>query len=354
MITFWFVACAGWLQGAAAPVKPAPPAEALRAACGAFLLESKAVGMTVAIVAEGELCFEEAFGQRDREAGLATEKGTLIRLASVSKPVTAVLALQLAERGKLALDEPVARYVADLPELLQPLTLRRLLSHTAGVRHYRADRSDNGTAQRTTREALALFSSDPLIAEPGTKYSYSTHAFTLVAAALEGAGERDFRALLRENLATKCAPTLDCEVASEAKPARSALYEKLALGLVRRSEPREDLSWKYAGGGLESSAADLARFADAVLRARVVSESSRDALWTRAQLSDGTSIDYGLGWGVGDTGRIVSHTGSQQGSSTALSVQRERGVVIAVLCNTTGVGAADLVPRLRQLVLDAR
>jgi CubicO group peptidase (beta-lactamase class C family) len=265
-----------------------------------------------------------------------------------------VLALQLAERGKLALDEPVARYVADLPELLQPLTLRRLLSHTAGVRHYRADRTDNGTAQRTTREALALFSSDPLIAEPGTKYSYSTHAFTLVAAALEGAAERDFRALLRENLSAKCAPTLDCEVASEVKPARSALYERLALGLVRRSEPREDLSWKYAGGGLESSAADLARFADAVLRARVVSEPSRDALWSREELADGTSIDYGLGWGVGDKGRIVSHTGSQQGSSTSLSVHRERGVVIAILCNTTGAGAADLAPRLRQLVLDAR
>ena len=78
--------------------------------------------------------------------------------------------------------------------------------------------------------------------------------------------------------------------------------------------PREDNSWKYAGGGMESTALDLARFGDLVRRAKLVSETGRDVMWTRAKLSDGTEIGYGLGWGVAADRSQMSHTGSQQGA----------------------------------------
>jgi CubicO group peptidase (beta-lactamase class C family) len=298
--------------------------------------------------------FEGAFGERDREAKLAAEPGTLFRLASVSKPVTAAVAMQLVEKGELDLDASVSRFVEGLEPKLGALTLRRLLSHTSGLRHYRADRADNGTVHRTTREALELFAHDPFVAEPGTRYSYSTHAFTLAVAAIEGASKRDFRTLLRENVAAKYAPALDCEVAGEAKSARSALYEKLPAGIVMRSEPRENLSWKYGGGGLECTAADLARFANAVASAKVVSEASRDALWTRTKLADGTSVDYGLGWTVGDKAKLASHSGSQQGASSSLSVAIERGLVIAILSNTQNGGAPELAPKLREHLARAK
>lgn len=328
---------------------PATLAERARAECRAFLEAQHVVGMSVALIDDGELVYEESFGWRDREAQVAADRTTLYRLASVSKPVTAVLAMQLVQSGKLDLDVGVSKYVEGLDPRIGALTLRRLLSHTSGMRHYRADRADNGTRHLTTAQALELFVHDPLIAEPGSKYSYSTHAFTLVAAALEGASKREFVELLRSEIAARGVPALDCEVAVTEKPLRSALYEKLPAGIVRRSEPREDLSWKYGGGGMECTAVDLARFAELVLRAKLLSEESRDALWTRARLADGGSVDYGLGWGLNDSGKLVSHSGSQQGASSALSIQREQGRVVVVLTNTEGGNAPELGKTLRAL-----
>lgn len=338
----------------APPVAQAPvaPVVELRAACVEFLASSGTVGMTVAAIVDGEIVFDEAFGARDREAKLPADSTTLIRLASVSKPVTATLVAMLAHEGKLSLDEPMSRLVEGLPVAAQPLTMRRLLSHTAGVRHYKVGKEERGERSYTTREALALFVGDPLIAEPGIRYSYSTHAFTLVAAGIEGAAKLSFRELLRERISAASAPTLDCEVASEEKPGRSAVYE-LRDGKAVRAEPREDLSWKHAGGGMECTASDLARFADAVLRADLVPADVRDAMWTQQTLTSGDTVDYGLGWVVAKGRPVVSHTGSQQGSSAMLSVHRERGIVIAILCNTTGAKAPELAPRLQRILGEA-
>ncbi len=340
------------IQVVAIGQQPIPPVAELREECAAFLVTSGAVGMTVAAMVGGEVVFDEAFGERDREAKLPTERTTLMRLASVSKPVTATLAAMLAHEGKLSLDAAVSQHVKDLPLAVQSLTMRRLLSHTAGMRHYRPGTEETGDRSYTTKEALALFVGDPLIAEPGSKYSYSTHAFTLVAAGIEGATLRTFRDLLRERISTVCAPTLDCEVLSEAKPLRSAVYE-LRKGKAVRATPREDLSWKHAGGGMECTALDLVRFADAVLRASLLSAEVRDAMWTQQTLTSGDAVDYGLGWGVAKGRPVVSHSGSQQGSSAMLSVNRESGFVVAILCNTTGAKAPELAPRLQRILGDA-
>lgn len=341
------------MQGTLVGPPPASAPELALQACERFLGSSRAVGLTVAVARDGKVILSGGWGERDREAELPMLSGTLVRLASVSKPVTAALTALVAHEGKLSLDAAISAHVPDLPETLQPLTLRGLLSHTAGIRHYRADRNDNATGACTTREALALFVNDPLVAQPGTKYSYSTHAFTLVGATLEGATKQDFRTLLRERISKLVAPTLDCEVASDAKELRSAAYE-LVYGKAVRAEKREDLSWKYAGGGMECSAPDLARFADAVQRAKLVPTEVRDALWTRQKLVDGREIDYGLGWAVSAKSTLVSHSGSQQGASTMLTVDRESGLVIVVLCNTSGAKASELGDELRQILSQPR
>jgi serine beta-lactamase-like protein LACTB, mitochondrial len=328
--------------------------EALRELCESFRAERKIVGMVVAAVDDGEVVFEHGSGERDREAKLAAEPDTLFRLASVSKPVTATIAMQLVEERKLDLDAPVGKWVPDLGEPLAKLRPCQLLSHTSGIRHYAALRFDNGTTHRTTAEALALFAKDPLLFEPGTKFSYSTHAFTLAVAAIESASGASFVDRVRALAERAGARSLDCEVASESKPKRSALYVLSKAGEAVDCGPREDLSWKYGGGGLESTACDVARFADAVLRAKVVAKESRDRMWTRAKLADGSSTQYGLGWSVSANGKAVSHTGSQQGASSALLVLRDEGIAIAVLANTEGANVNDLVPKLREALTASR
>ncbi len=350
----WFVALLLCAPVHAQETPSRPRLDALRETCEQFRAERGIVGIAVAVVERGEVVFEHAFGQRDREAQLAAGTDTLFRLASVSKPVTAAIAMRLVERNELDLEAPVSRWVDGLPEALGKLRASQLLSHTSGIRHYAPGRLDNGTVHRTTAEALALFAGDELGFEPGTEHRYSTHAFTLAVAALEGASGEGFVAQVRELAKRASAPSLDAEIAAEAKAMRSQLYELAKSGEAVRSGPREDLSWKYGGGGLESTAADVARFADAVLRAKVVSEASRDRMWTRTRLADGSETSYGLGWGVSDGGNVVSHAGAQQGASSGLTVLRREGVVIAVLSNTGGSRANELVPRIREALKPAR
>src|SRR4030095_1401322 len=96
-------------------------------------------------------------------------------------------------------------------------TLRQVLSHTAGIRHYRPDRRDNSPEFKTTAQALDLFLGDSRLSEPGTKYSYSTHGYTVAVAALEHATGQPFVDLVRRRVRDRVATRLDCEVLAEPK-----------------------------------------------------------------------------------------------------------------------------------------
>jgi CubicO group peptidase (beta-lactamase class C family) len=345
---------AGALRAQAAPAEPtvrAAPAD-LQRTCEEFRAAQGIVGMGVAVLEDGKVVFDAAFGMADREAKRAATPQTLFRLGSIAKPVAATIAMQLVDDKELDLDADVRTRLPDLAERLAPMTVRQLLSHTAGIRHYRPDRRDNATAHRTTAQALELFLGDPLVAEPGTRHSYSTHGYTVVAAVLEASSGKTFVELVRERIAARGCAALDCEVSADDKPARSALYERERDGTVAHRPAREDLSWKYAGGGMESTALDLARFGDGVRSATLCSAAGRDAMWTRTKLTRGSEVAYGLGWRVAEDGTRM-HTGAQQGAQSALVVMPEQGVVIAVLTNTTGTKPQELVPRVQEIVRGA-
>ncbi|MBI5364828.1 MAG: beta-lactamase family protein [Planctomycetes bacterium] len=330
-----------------APVTSAPE---LRTACATFRERQEIVGMSVAVLEHGRVAFAEAFGFADREREKLATRDTLFRLGSISKPVTATIAMQLAEEGKLDLGADLRQFAPDLASRLPRMSMQDVLSHTAGFRHYRAGRVDNSTTHRTTHEALELFLADPLLSAPRAKYSYSTHGYTVAVDVMEHVTKQSFVDLVRARVRDRVAPTLDCEVLTEAKPARSALYEKKESGDVLHSAVREDNSWKYGGGGMESTALDLARFADAVRTGKLVTAAGRDAMWHATTLADGTTSNYGLGWRLEPALGEVMHTGSQQGANAVLVIVPEDELVFVVMTNTLGTKPQALVPRLRELV----
>ncbi len=311
-----------------------------------YRAEQGVVGLRVAVLEDGELVFHGGFGFADREKQLPTTPQTLFRLGSISKPVAAALAMQLVEQGKLELDKDLRTYSPELAGKLAPITLRQVLSHTSGVRHYAPGRFDNSTKLRTTREALELFVDDELLFEPGSKYSYSTHAYTLAAHVIESASKQPFERLVRERVAKRGAPSLDCEKLRDDKPQRARLYNKVAGGEPALQTIPEDNSWKYAGGGLEATVLDLARFGQLMLDDKLVSRASREQMWSPTKLSNGSTHDYGLGWSLDPKRGRVSHSGSQQGCHSALVIDVEKRRVVAVMMNTLGGGAPKLAEQL--------
>jgi len=324
---------------------------AATAAIEAELQRTGIPGLSAAIGVGGEIRFSQGFGKADLENDVAATPQTVYRLASISKPVTAVLAMQLAEQGKLDLDADVHTLVAQWPAKRWPVTTRQLLAHLGGVRHY-AGEVESVRHYRTQTEALGHFANDPLRHEPGTRYLYSTYGYNLVAAVVEQATGQPFAEVVRERIAGPCgAPTLRDDDLRALIPGRAQGYVKVDRAL-QNSEPM-DGSYKLGGGGLCSSAEDLVRFAQALLAGKLVSADTLARMWTPQQTSDGEPIDYALGFRVGtwQGRRIVGHSGAQSRVSTVLHILPDDGVVVVLLCNLERVKLQALAERLAGLVL---
>ena len=319
----------------------------------AKLARDQIPGLSCAAFVGDELVFARGFGFSDVENEVAATDGTVYRLASISKPVAAVLAMQLAEQGALDLDRDVAELVPEWPAGKRwPVTTRQLLGHLGGVRHYQGE-GESTRRYRSQRSALPRFAADPLLHEPGSRFRYSTYGFNLVAAVVEALRGRAFPEVLAKRVsAVAAAASLQDDDLRRIIPHR-------AQGYVRRSgELRNsglmDSSYKLGGGGLCSSAPDLARFAQALIGGKLVSQQSLAQMWTPQRTVDGAATGYGLGFSIGklDGELLVGHSGAQSRVSTILQMLPKQGVGVVVMCNLEGVKlgglAAKLLRRLRE------
>src|SRR5437588_8708574 len=157
--------------------------------------------VTVAVGNSAGLRWSNGYGMADLENLVPATALTAIRLGSISKPITATAVMQLIEKDRMQLDAPVQRYVPSFPQKQWPVTIRELLGHLSGVRHYANGQELDSTRHYTdVIEPLRIFSDDPLLFEPDTKYSYSSYGFNLLGAAVEGASHMKFVDYLRENI----------------------------------------------------------------------------------------------------------------------------------------------------------
>ncbi len=144
-------------------------------------------GLAVAVAVDGRIVYSEGFGFADLEERVPVWPTTKFRIGSVSKPLAAVALLQLVEQGKLDLDAPVQRYVPSFPDKGAPITTRMLAGHLGGIRHYKDDENLSAKHYNNVLEGLKIFKDDPLVAPPGTKFSYSSYGFNLLSAVVQGA-----------------------------------------------------------------------------------------------------------------------------------------------------------------------
>ena len=237
----------------------------LESAVARFMAAGSIPGISVAVVEKGEYVWSEGFGMADLENFVPATPQTLYRLASISKSLTATAAMELWERGKLDLDAPVQKYCPAFPQKPWPITTRQVLGHLGGIRHYKADSQDDPETGNTRHfdnpieAGLNFFANDPLVAQPGTKFNYSTQGFTLVGCAIEGASGEKYVDFVRKNVlepAGMARTQTDDRFAII--PQRTRFYHKDKSGRVVNAEFL-DSSYKIPGGGWLSSADDMAQ-----------------------------------------------------------------------------------------------
>jgi len=313
-------------------------------------------GLSVAVAASNEVHWSDGFGLANLERKTPATRATIYRYASISKPISATAVMQLVERGKVSLDAPIQRYVPAFPKKPEgEITVRHLLTHTSGIRHYKDQEFLSHRRYKSVEEALGIFKDDPLEFKPGAKYQYSSYGYNILAAVAEKASGKSFREYLREKIFQPAGMiAADLEVLEEPLTNRCQQYIREADTFV--IAPQVDLSCKWAGGGIAGTAEDLVRFCIALDQEKLLQPRMIAQMYQPGVLADGRRTDYGLGWRVrkDKPGRLwVGHSGGATGGTTYLLHNPQGGVAVALLSNAQEVkGLDELAQRLGEMLLE--
>lgn len=318
------------------------------------LMAAEAIpGLSVAVGHRSDVVWSEGFGYSDLTHDVRVTPRTKFRVGSVSKPITAAALGVLLERGALDLDAPVQEYVPSFPSKRFPVTTRQLAGHLGGIRHYAGMENFSAVNYPDVLSGLVIFEDDPLINEPGTEFSYSSYAWNLISAVVEGASGEAFLAFMNrevfdmlgmgETTADRNRPII---------PHRTRFYVRDDEGQVVNA-PYVDNSYKWAGGGFISTPEDLLTFANGHFEPGYLQAETLELLFTSQTTRDGTETGYGVGWRSSTNAhgeRIVSHGGGSVGGRTMLTMNRDTGVIVAIVANLSSAPmSAELAGRIEEL-----
>ena len=309
----------------------------------------KAVGVAVGVIRDGKVVYLKGYGFADREQQLAVSTKSMFRWASISKTLTAIAAMQLVEEGRLDLNADVRTLIPEFPDKGSTITVRDLLCHQSGIVHYA-----NGPVVTTHRSydtehpfedvvlALDTFKESPLVNKPRAKYSYSTHAFILLSAVVERAGQKKFADQIQDRIVKPLKlKTLQPDYQWKEIPERAVGY------LVRNGSvvvsTNTDVSWKLGGGGFISSIEDLADYAAAIVNGEMLQKESWQNVSTVQTTADGNPTPVGLGVFLDGSGAQLrlAHDGSQEKCKTRMVTYPNQRHGIVVMSNSQNVNPGE-------------
>jgi CubicO group peptidase (beta-lactamase class C family) len=310
----------------------------------------------VLVAKNGKILFEHAYGFADHAFNVPNKVDTKFNLGSMGKMFTAVSILQLAEQGKLSLNDTLIKVVEDYPDrdIASKITIHQLLTHTSGLgdmfnEKFRDTPKDTFT---TIPAHLPLFTGKPLLFDPGTKWSYSNAGFIVLGLVIERVSGESYYDYVREHIFKPAGMINTDNYKIDADVPNLALGyttggPAAAPGTPRRTNIYFLQRGASAGGGY-STVEDLLRFAGALEGHKLLNKEYTDLDMIGKVATGRGDVKYAYGMeeqflnGV----RIVGHGGGGPGINSNLDMYPDLGYTVAVMSNYDG--AAQLLnERLR-------
>lgn len=311
--------------------------------------------VSVAVIQHGQTTYAKAFGNADLDGNRAATTSTRYAVGSISKQFTAAALLLEQEKGKVSLDDKVAKYFPDLTRANE-VSIREILSHTSGYEDYAPqDYLIPEWTRPTTPDAiLDTWAKKPLNFDPGTKWQYSNTNYVLAGKILEKVSGTPLLTFLRDNFFSPLDMTSagDCDVRS---PADATAYTRYALGPPRQVG-REANGWYFAAGELCMTPSDLAKWDISFLQKRILSPQSYEEVTREVMLKDGKPTHYALGLQVGEMQGTpsISHSGEVSGFLAMNTLFPSKDTAIVVLTNEDGVNLiGPLTQQIAGILLDS-
>lgn len=336
----------------AAPLSPVQKA-AVRAIVAEARAKAPAPSTSVAIVVNGELAYAEAFGLANLDPARPATPETRYDIGSVSKQFTVAAVLLMVQDGKLSLDDRVGRFFPKLAGA-DKVTIRHLLSHTAGYRNSWEDTAEERRRPIEPQAVVDRWGAMPLAFEPGSAWDYSNTNYVIAGRIVERVSGQPLAQVLTERIFKPLGMTSATDNESTAPTTLDASrYTRNLLGPARPIEPVAR-GWAFGAGGLSMTASDLARWNASVLRQSLLAPTSYDAMMRETVLTTGKGSGYGLGLYVGATAghRRVYHNGFAPGVITESRIYPDDGVAVMVTANAEfGMVVPDIADGVERLLL---
>lgn len=311
-----------------------------------------APGITAAVGLDGQIVYSGGVGYAELDNRTPADGSTVLNVGSISKVITTVAIMQLVERHVIQLDQSIREFVPAFPDKGATITLRHILTHTSGIRHYRAGEfGPYGLTEMrhfdSIEEAIGIFKDDPLLFPPGTLWSYSSHAFNLLQGVVEKASGLGFEDYLRRNVWEPAGMLgTQFDVPRRIVHRRGRGYERDDSGQIVNSQ-YVDVSYKYASGGMLSTVSDLVRFAMALNDGTLLGPEALGRMYTvevdpvliYSAEGEPQPGDYrqAIGWRLDRDvqGRTyINHTGTVRGTRSVLINYPDHGLVVALQANS--------------------
>jgi CubicO group peptidase (beta-lactamase class C family) len=292
-------------------------------------------GLSLLVSKHGKPIRTEGYGVSNLELNATATPETIYQSGSVGKQFAATAVMMLVEAGKVGLEDPLTKYFPDAPASWKQVTVRELLSHTAGFTDYPKDFDER--KDYTEAELLKMVEAIPLAYPPGTSWSYSNLGYLTLGILIHKLTGEFYGDFLQQKIFRPLEMSTT-RIISEADiiPNRSAGY-RLVKGEVKNQEWVSPTLNTTADGSLYFSILDLAKWDAALYTDRLLKKSSLAQMWTVAPLRNGqpNSGHYGYGWFIEaqDGHRLIEHEGQWQGFETQICRYVDDELTVVVLTN---------------------
>ena len=310
-------------------------------------------GLSLLIARDGKIVRAQGYGLSNVELQVPVKPETVFQSGSVGKQFTATAVMMLVEEGKIELNDPVTKYIKDAPITWSGVTIRELLSHTAGFTDY--PKNFDFRKDYTETQLLRIVEGIPLAFPPGTNWSYSNLGYLTLGIVIHQVTGEFYGDFLQQRIFGPLAMTTT-RIISEANivPNRAAGY-RLVKGELKNQEWVSPTLNTTADGALYFSVLDLAKWDAALYTDKLLRRSSFEEMWTVVKLKNGkpNSGDYGFGWEIlnKDGHRVIYHSGSWQGFRSYISRHIDDKTTVAVLANLEGADVGKIGEHVAEICL---
>ncbi len=307
-------------------------------------------GLAVAVVRNGVVIYAKGYGLADVENNVPVSTQSVFLIASITKQFTAAAIMMLVEEKKISLDDPINKFLSSPPDDWKSITIRHLLTHTAGFGD--CPYSFRNERVSTTRQ-YEYAKNDQVGFTPGDRWQYSDDGYFLLGMIIERVSGQKYADFLSERIFGPLEMTstsvldwdriLEHRVQTYTLAPSSGHLDHLPCNL------QIELPSYF---GIFSTVNDLAKWDKALYTEKLLTQSSLNQMWTQMKLNDGTSVPYGLGWEVGEQHghRYVDDRG---GTGTEITRYIDDKLTIIVLTNLGGdtVNSWGLTSKIAQLYI---